>query len=81
MAGNIDHVGLSRWRLQMGTSALNVVASLGVDAGQLEMAGTDRGTCLALPRQVLVTNGESSAIVRHAISADLLGNLVGRTTA
>jgi hypothetical protein len=32
MAGNIHHVALSRWRLQMGKSALNVVALLGAAA-------------------------------------------------
>jgi len=52
MAGNMHHVGLSRWRLQMGKPALNVVGLPGVDACQAEMAGLT-GTCLALPRQVL----------------------------
>ena len=78
MAGNIHHVGLSRWRLQLGTSEPNVIALLGVDAGQAEMAGTDRAAVLLFPDRCFVTDGESSAVVRHAISAVMIGRLTVR---
>ena len=47
----------------MGKSPVNVVELLGVGEGQAGMAGT------ALPDRCFVTDGESSAIARRAISA------------
>ena len=53
----------------MGKSPMNVVVLLGVGEGQAGMAGTDRAPVLLLPDGLFVTDGESSAVARHAISA------------
>ena len=56
-----------------GKSPMNVVVLLGVGGGQAGMAGTDWTSVLLLPDRRFVTDGESSAVARHAISADLVG--------
>jgi len=53
-------------RLQMGKSPMNVGVLLGVGEGQGGMAGTDRAPVLLLPARRFVTDGESSAVARHA---------------
>jgi hypothetical protein len=55
----------------MGKSPMNVVVLLGVGEGRAGMAGTDRAPVLLLPDGRFVTDGESSAVARHAISAQL----------
>jgi hypothetical protein len=55
----------------MGKLPMNVVVLLGVGAGQAGMAGTDRVPVLLLPDRRFVTDGESSVVARHAISAQL----------
>ena len=52
---------------------MNVVVLLGVGGGQAGMAGTDWTPVLLLPDRRFVTDGESSAVARLAISADLVG--------
>ena len=54
---------------QTGKPPLNVVVLLGVGEGQAGMAGTDRAPVLLLPERCFVTNGDSPAVVQHAISA------------
>ena len=53
----------------MGKSPMNVIVLLGVGEGQAGIAGTDRVPVLLLPDRRFVTDGESSAVARHAISA------------
>jgi hypothetical protein len=58
----------------MGKSPMNVVVLLSVDEGQAGMAGTDRVPVLLLPDRRFVTDGDSSVVARHAISAAMRGN-------
>lgn len=53
----------------MGKSPMNVVVLLGVGEGQAGMAETDRAPVLLLSDRRFVTDGESSAVARHAITA------------
>ena len=53
----------------MGKSPMNVVVPLGVGEGQAGMAGTDRAPVVLCQTRRFVTDGESSAVARHAISA------------
>ena len=46
---------------------------LGVGEGRAGMAGTDRAPVLLVPDRRFVTDGETSAVARHAISALLCG--------
>lgn len=53
----------------MGKSPMNVAVLLGGGEGQAGIAGTHRAPVLLLPDRRFVTDGESSAVARHAIFA------------